>query len=198
MDAPDPVALGAEVKPGEVPALRFHPDAQELFDDWRANLEQQLRSPGVSAAPSYAAHLSKYRSLFPSLALLFHMIDVADGQEAGAVSVMAAELALAWTDYLGLHARKLYSAELNPGSRAASGLAGKIRAGKVGDGDTLRDISRNEWAGLDTSDRVRDAAQQLEGTGWLRIELTNSGNRGGRRAEVIRLHPALCAVQRER
>jgi hypothetical protein len=37
--------VGAEeLTPEEVPFLRFDPAAQEIFDDWRAELEQRLRA----------------------------------------------------------------------------------------------------------------------------------------------------------
>lgn len=96
-----------------MPALRFAPEAQGLFDEWRADLEAELRGAALAAAPSYAAHLAKYRSLFPSLALLFHLVNVAAGRAEGPVSDAAAEGALAWIEYLKLHARKLYSADLS-------------------------------------------------------------------------------------
>ena len=68
----DVAALGADASDG-IPFLRFSHEAQAMFDEWRAELEtQKLRSGEPEVIE---AHLSKYRSLAPSLALLFHLID---------------------------------------------------------------------------------------------------------------------------
>jgi hypothetical protein len=69
-----PGAVGAEeLTPEELPFLRFEAAAQELFDGWRAALEHRLRAE--EDHPVLLSHLAKYRSLLPSLALLFHLID---------------------------------------------------------------------------------------------------------------------------
>jgi putative DNA primase/helicase len=70
----DPALLGAEQdKDTGLYFLRFSDDAQELFDEWRTDLERRLR--GGSESPLMTCHLSKYRSLMPSLALLFHLVE---------------------------------------------------------------------------------------------------------------------------
>jgi hypothetical protein len=51
--------------------LTFAPDAQALFREWLSQLEARLR--GDELAPVMQAHLAKYRSLMPSLALLFSL-----------------------------------------------------------------------------------------------------------------------------
>lgn len=41
----DVSSIGANVDDeGEIPWLRFAPDAQEVFDEWRAELEAELRN----------------------------------------------------------------------------------------------------------------------------------------------------------
>src|ERR1039457_1089808 len=52
---------------------RFAADAQGLFVDWLARLEVRVR--GEELHPALVSHLSKYRSLMPSLALLFELAD---------------------------------------------------------------------------------------------------------------------------
>lgn len=51
----------------------FEPRAQEFFIDWLTKLERRLRSGELH--PALASHLSKYRSLMPSLAGLFELAD---------------------------------------------------------------------------------------------------------------------------
>lgn len=64
---------------GGIPSLRFHSDAQELFNEWRDELEVRLRSSEFTHRPALESHIAKYRSLHPSLALIFHLIDVVSG-----------------------------------------------------------------------------------------------------------------------
>src|SRR6516165_8788117 len=49
----------------EIPTIRFTPDAQDLFDDWRCALEGRLRSAEFTGCPAYESHVAKYRSLMP-------------------------------------------------------------------------------------------------------------------------------------
>ena len=84
---------GAVMEEGAaIPALRFSPAGQEVFDSWRHDLEMRLRSDH-GLTPALESHLTKYRKLMPSLALIFHLVDVADGNEPGAVSEQAALMA---------------------------------------------------------------------------------------------------------
>src|SRR5690606_4908294 len=85
-----------------IPFLRFSPDAQVAFDAWRSDLEVVVRSGNEH--PAIEAHLSKYRSLVPSLALLTHL---AEGR-MGPVGVEAVERAIGWVKYLEPHARRIY------------------------------------------------------------------------------------------
>jgi hypothetical protein len=114
----------------DIPALRFAPDAQDLSDTWRHELESRLRSEELGTTPTFESHVAKFRSLMPSLALLFHLINVAetfapfatsvDGhsgeilvEQIPPVSLKAAQLAAAWVDFLECHARKVYGLRAN-------------------------------------------------------------------------------------
>ena len=186
--------FGADAPEEDLPFLRFAPEAQGLFIEWRHDLERRIRSEEVKAAPAFEAHLAKYRSLFPKLALIFHLVDVADGARPGSVTLKAAQLAAAWTEFLESHARKVYAEELAGGVSAAHALAEKITRGKVTDGMAVRDIARREWSGLRTSGRVFEAAELLEGLGWLRVETVDTG---GRPSDVLRLHPKFRGIDPE-
>lgn len=56
------------------PYFRFNKEAQNLFYEWWRELEEKLTK---DEHPIILEHLSKYRSLMPSLALLFYLIDLA-------------------------------------------------------------------------------------------------------------------------
>jgi hypothetical protein len=143
------------------PFLRFSPDAQETFNVWRAELEAKLQLRDDH--PAIISHLAKYRSLMPSLALIFHLIDRVDtDSQAGPVSIAAVELATAWSDYLELHARRIYQIVAKNTQLAASLLALKIRADKLPDPFTARDVYRNAWSGLGETKEVYSALELLE------------------------------------
>jgi hypothetical protein len=170
----------------KLPFVRFDREAQVLFDAWRDELEGLLRNDSLAAYPAFESHLSKYRSLMPSLALLFYLLDIADGVPTGPVGLPAALLAAAWCDYLEQHARKVYAGELDPGQEAAAALAAKLEAGAVADGQSVRDIYRNHWSGLGTPERVQAALSVLVAANWLRVVTVQTD---GRPSEIVRLHP---------
>ena len=108
--------------------MRFTDEAQEVFDRWRDELETRLRTEELP--PALESHLAKYRSLMPSLALIFHLIEYVDGTaEGGAVGLRPALQAAAWCEYLETHAARLYSSAENPAMEGARTLLDRIRKG---------------------------------------------------------------------
>jgi Protein of unknown function (DUF3987)/Bifunctional DNA primase/polymerase, N-terminal len=207
LDRLEPALIGAEFEPQagaeqlsleeeaersrdwrELPYLRFEAGAQALHDAWRDTLEARLRGDELATCPAFESHLSKYRSLMPSLALLCHLLEIASGAPVGPVTLASARLAAAWCDYLEQHARKIYAAELNPGLAAAGALAKKIVDGSIQDDQSVRDVYRNHWSGLSDPERVQGALRVLEGAGWVRVVTQRTE---GRPTEILRLHPEL-------
>ncbi len=185
------VDLATSVEPGEVAFLRFSSQAQCEFDGWHEGLEKRLRSDeALLHDPALAAHLSKYRKTVPTLALIFHLTEVLNNERsAGPVSVEAFDLAIRWAKYLEQHVSKVYSgAHISVGTRR---LVDKIESGVITDGIHVRDIYRNQWAGLKDVASVRAAARILEVANWLRFE-DGPPDAAGRPSEVCRIHPALC------
>ena len=160
----DPLTIGAERDeddPNSIPFLRFAEDAQDVFDGWRANLEQKIRSGNEH--PAIESHLAKYRSLIPSLSLLIHLAD--NGK--GPVTLESLKRAIKWGEYLETHARRIYATAINPDSTAAKALAHRIVAGDVKDGFALRDVYNNGWSSLSTRDDAAGAAAILSDLDWL-------------------------------
>ncbi len=184
-------ALGTLREMEEAVTLTFSEEAQPVFSEWRDALERRLRSVELVGFPAFESHLGKYRSLVPSLALVFHLVDVAaqggNLQRLPPVSIDALELALNWAEYLELHARKVYALELGTSYAPAHELAGKIKGGAVKDGDRLRDLRRKEWSGL-KDDALGLGIDALTRLGWVQVEEVETG---GRPSEVLRLHPDL-------
>lgn len=153
-------SLGAD--PDTIPRLRFSDNAQALFDAWREVLELRLRDD--SEHPMMEAHLAKYRSLIPSLALVFHLAEAS----AGAVEVLPLERAIGWGEYLESHARRIYAPAIAPDMDAARLLGKRITDGTVGTKFTMRDIYNNGWSGLATRDDVSAAVSVLTDYDWVR------------------------------
>ena len=148
------------------PYYRFSEEAQEIFFEWLTELQRiKLRRDDD---PIILEHLGKYRSLLPSLALIFHLIDIADGNPGGNVSLKAAKQAAAWCDYLELHARRIYGYVTDVVTLSAEALLGKITNGKLKDEFTNRDIYRNEWHLLTNREIAKKACDELVDADCLR------------------------------
>jgi putative DNA primase/helicase len=172
-----------EFDPDGIPFLRFEDDAQALFDSWREELEPTLRRGAEHAA--IESHLSKYRSLIPSLALICHLVDAGSGP----VSRDALTRALKWGRYLETHARRIYSVGMCADSSAAHELIKLIRRGALSSPFRIRDVYRNGHRGLDTSALVQTAVEMLESYGALRgVSVTDTG---GRPVVEYHIHPEL-------
>ncbi len=156
LDSLNPADIGAEADPyGAVPFLRFDDAAQALFSEWRTALERRLRSG--EDHPALVSHFSKYRKLVPSLALLNHL---ADGGH-GAVSEVALMRAIAYSEYLESHARRIYSYATAPGIDAAKTLLNRLASGKLSNPFTARGLYRAGWTGLETPAKAQAAIDLL-------------------------------------
>jgi Protein of unknown function (DUF3987) len=165
---------------GAIPLLHFHDDAQELFDRWRADLEQRLRS-GIEH-PAIEAHLAKYKKLVPSIALILHLVE----SNEGTVSLEATERAIAWAGYLESHARRIYAPAVSGDMDAAHLLADKILEGRLGKRFALRDVYRNGWTGLSAVEVVQSAARVLVDFDWLSESREDTA---GRTAMIYTVNP---------
>lgn len=171
-----------------IPALRFSADAQEVFNHWREELEARLRGDS-GLPPAMESHLAKYRSLMPSLALIFHLVSVADGiEQPGPVSQQAARMAAAWCAYLESHAARIYGGTSTPGMESAREIIKHIRRGKIRDGMTIREIWKQNWSKISTPEEAKNGLAVLEEYEWVIVEKVINA-RGGRPSEVVKLNP---------
>lgn len=156
---------------GSLPYLRFDNAAQEIFSEWRRELESRLRSEELS--PSLESHLSKYRKLIPSLALINHL---ADGYK-GPICEVAILRALAFAKYLESHARRAYSAGIQAETSAAKAILKRIRQHELKEGFTLRDIHQSNWSNLTDRDVVKSGLDLLVDLDWLAARAESTGGR---------------------
>lgn len=145
-----------------LPYIRFDDEAQVKFIQWRERLEERIRSG--KEQPIFEAHLAKFRSLIPSVALLCHLAD----NDSGPVTVGSLERSLRWGQYLETHAKKLYGLVLEPEVDNVDALVDKVKSRHIESPFTLRDVYGKCWAMLDTRDKVMDATAVLENAKWLK------------------------------
>lgn len=189
LDRLDPFGLGASRTDGRIPYLPFSPNAQIMADRFRQGLEDRLRGTAFDGMPAYASHISKYRSLMPSLALIFHLMDIAAGaSDKTPVTEAPTQLAIDWCEYLESHVRKVYEVEVDQGKQAARLLIAKIEDGSIVDGQSVREIYRPQWSGLRTDEIVMQGIAVLVDHNIVRTE---SGATGGRPTQIIRINPAM-------
>jgi len=158
----------------EIPYIRFSEEAQSLFIEWMTELEMELRSGELH--PVMESHLTKYRSLIPSLALIIHIAELAASEQFNLESVSKSALikALHWGEYLRTHAERIYGIGLNSDRTAARLILNKIQQGKLGDGFTTRSLSRNGWSGLSDNNTIKEALLLLEDFNYIQgVEITS-------------------------
>lgn len=162
---------------------RFDSEAQAAFFVWLEQLERLVR--GNSLPPVMASHLSKYRSLVPSLALIFA---IADGVQ-GAIPLRYVEQAIQWADYLQAHAERAFSCGIRADTRYARALLAKIKDGSVADGFKPADVYLKGWSLLD-KEGVSKATDLLCNLNYLlRVERRNKD--GGRPSITYRINPKI-------
>jgi hypothetical protein len=157
---------GAVQENDETPYFCFTDDAQQTFFTWLTDLEREKLNSDEE--PILLEHFAKYRKLMPSLALIFHLINVASGKARGPITVDCVERAAAWCEYLESHALRIYTSSISAEYQAARNLVRKIQKGELQDHFDQRDIYRKHWALLKTKEEVESACSLLVENGWLR------------------------------
>ena len=145
--------------------VAFSYEAQILANQWRTELENKILIPELSAARK--SYLSKYRSLMPSLALIFEVTQMKGVPLE--VSVEATQLAILWTDLLETHMHKILCMGQTPENRAHS-LLKKIKYGELYDGMKVREIYRKAWKGMTSPEKTIDVLRLLEKHSYIRIK----------------------------
>lgn len=175
-----PEAVGAEVDSihPERAFLRFDPEAQDLFREWWGNLERRLRSDELH--PAMESHLSKYRKLIPTLALIHHL----GSGNYGPVSHASLLAGCAWGEYLESHALRVYGAAIDDSATGAKTILQRIRKGDLQSPFKVRDVHQKGWAGLSDVEAVKRACERLEAHNYIRLKDVETGGRPSLMATV--------------
>ncbi len=150
------------------PYFRFDDAGQAVFNEWLTDLQTVKIQQETN--PLMVEHFGKFRSLMPSLALIFHCIDIADGKAQGNVTAQAAMLAVEWCVYLESHARRIYAMAESPEHEAAVRLADKIKAGALPNPFNSRIVQQKGWHGLNEKQEVEAACNVLIEESWLMMQ----------------------------
>ena len=175
--------------PSDLKGIHFDSSAQRIFDNWREQLENRLRSDSLSCA-AFESHLAKYRSLVPSLALIFYLLSYSNDKRDGILEVdsKSLHLAIKWAKFLESHALKIYEKASNPEISGARILADRIKDGRVKDQDSLRSIYRRNWSQLNSLEKLENAIGILDECNWVKTESVRSGSK---MVDRIRINPSL-------
>ncbi|MCO7596612.1 MULTISPECIES: YfjI family protein [Pseudomonas] len=152
-------------------ALRFSPEAQEIFNAWYTHHMQQSRSEELH--PALQSHYLKMPQTIAGLALLFELVE--GGQKA--VGTESTSRAINWASYLMSHALRLYGAAIN-----APLLGARLileRQQKLPEPFTPREVRQKDWMGLGSQDAVNNALAVLAEHDLI-IGYEVAGEKGGR------------------
>ena len=173
-----------------IPYMKFSTEAQELFESWIKDLETNKLN-NLDESPSLLEHFGKYRSLMPSLALIFHFLGIADSKRSDNVSLQAAQQAAQWCEYLEKHARRIYGMAEDITARAAGSLSKKIKNGNLEDNFTAREVHRKGWELLTEIETVNAALTDLVEANWLREIPILPTEKGGRKTMNYQINPEI-------
>jgi hypothetical protein len=152
-------------------------------------------------------HLSKFGSLMPSLALIFHLVEVADwvaGLRRGSdpsknVPLHCVEKAAQCCDYLESHARRIYGLAANAALQAARKLLDKIKIGEIKDGFSARDVYTRNLSFLDTKELTQAAIDELIETRWIReVPAPPPSKRARPFMNTYQIHPKAIEILKSR
>ena len=181
--------------------MLFDPEAQPLFVEWLTDLEtRRIRNTDHHSA--YISHLSKYRSLIPSLAGLFELVERVNHGETRYtdntvyIGIESLQRAIQWDAYLESHANRAYAGIVTPEMQSAQTLSVKIREEKLGTGKfKARDVYLKGWRGLNTVESAQKAIRVLQDANWIRAIESPAGP--GRPAEEYEINPRVFERERE-
>ncbi len=151
-----------------VSCLRFTTEAQSLFNQWYQFLDDDARNEETPIIMQ--SHLLKYASLIPSLALI---LELADNQQATAVSELSLRRAISWGAYLRSHAMRIYGYSLTSSFKeSAKRLID--RRNKLPEIFKVKQLQDKGWQGLAEYEQVKKVLSVLVEHGYLieMIELT--------------------------
>jgi hypothetical protein len=168
--------------------VKFNAEAQAVVDEWQADTEDEAESLQIEDE-AFSAYLYKLPKSCYAIALIFHCLEhINDAVFPDEMTIETTLKAIAYTEVLTTHARRVFALGENQIFALAQILIGKIKKGELEQGFTIREVMRKHWSGLGTKDTAQDVIGLLIDYGYL-LEMPTSGE--GRPTIKYAFHPSL-------
>jgi hypothetical protein len=168
--------------------VKFNSEAQAVIDEWQNDTEAEAESLQIEDE-AFSSYLYKLPKSCFAIALIFHCLEnIGAGNFPDEITLETALKAIAYTEVLTTHARRVFALGENQIFALAQILIGKIKKGELEQGFTAYEIKRKQWSGLKTPDTIKDVIGLLVDYGYL-LELPTSGE--GRPTVKYSFHPSL-------
>jgi len=152
--------------------LKFNDPSYDLFKSWYIKNEALTKSDDLSSA--LESHYAKYRSLVPTVAAIFYVIDNDTFEGSPYIDEQCTANAIAYVEYLRTHAERIYSLPEQQVIKNAKLIL--KRFDRLPEPFVIRDIYRKRWAGLTSIESVEPALALLEDYGYCKeLELPYRG-----------------------
>lgn len=168
--------------------VKFNSEAQAVVDEWQTDTESEAENLQIEDE-AFSSYLYKLPKSCFAIALIFHCLENIDGGIfPDEITLETALKAIAYTEVLTTHARRVFALGENQIFSLAQILIGKIKKGDLEQGFTIREVMRKQWSGLKSKDTVQDVIGLLIDYSYL-LELPTSGE--GRPTVKYAFHPSL-------
>lgn len=168
--------------------VKFDPEAQITVDQWKDEIDAEAGKLETEDE-AFSSFLIKLPKNCFAIALIFHCLEnIGAVNFPDEISNLTTLKAIAYTDVLISHARRVFALGENQIFALAQTLIGKIKKGELKQGFTGRDVARKQWSGIKTPETVRDVLSLLTDYGYLK-EDSPKGN--GRPTVKYYIHPSL-------
>ncbi len=168
--------------------VKFSREAQSAVDEWNGDIETEAESLQIEDEP-FSSYLYKLPKSCFAIALIFHCLEhINEAMFPDEITLETTLRAIAYTEILTSHARRVFALGENQIFSLAQILIGKIKKGELEQGFTAYEIKRKQWSGLKTPDTIKDVVDLLLDYGFL-LELPTKGE--GRPTVKYSIHPSL-------
>lgn len=168
--------------------VKFDSQAQAVVDQWQDEIESEAESLQIEDE-AFSSFLYKLPKSCFAIALIFHCLEnISASSFPDEITIETALKAIAYTEVLISHARRVFALGENKIYSLAQVLIGKIKKGELAPGFKARDLMRKQWSGLRSKETVQDVLKLLSDYGYLR-EVETSGE--GRPTTLYFIHPSL-------
>lgn len=174
-------------KGAKLPFLKFSSGGYEVFAEWHDTFLRYVRESD-ELSPILESHYAKYESLVPKLALIFYLVDWADGNTAacGYIPERHVRQAIKFSHFLAKHAKKVFDTVDEKADPKVQKLLRAIDQGRVNSGMTLRKVQL-ACTFFKSRKELEKALETLTEHGVLKVGKETAKN--GRLVDVVQLLP---------